>query len=383
MLAIGLMSGTSLDGVDACLVEIDKDEHYKIVNFITLNYTFEFRKRLLNNLSDDTAKLSEISSLNFELGDWFVKAIDMVLENTNYSYKDISFVASHGQTIWHDPKGNKCEKAVPSTLQIGEPAVISYKTGIKTIANFRVMDVCAGGEGAPLVPFSEYLLYRSETKNIVLQNIGGIGNLTYLKKGCKLDDLFSFDTGPGNCMIDYFMRKYFNKPYDENGDTGRSGKLIKDLFEYLIQDKYIKVAPPKSTGREQYSVAYMEKLVDKFNLNEKDPRDVVNTFTEYTAYTISYHYLNYLKDIDLAIINGGGSHNKYLIERIQKLTNLKIITGEEYGIDSDSKEALAFVVMGYQTLKGLPSNVVSVTGAKDEVVLGNVTYNPLGYKNDK
>ena len=381
MLAIGLMSGTSLDGVDACLVEI-KSEKYKILNFVTLPYTEEFRKRLLKNLSDDTAKLSEISSLNFELGYKFVDAIDLVLKDTKYNYKDIEFVASHGQTIWHDPKGNKCDNAVPSTLQIGEPSVISYKTGIKTIANFRSMDVVAGGEGAPLVPFSEYLLYRSETKNIVLQNIGGIGNLTYLKKGCKLNDLFSFDTGPGNIMIDYFMKKYFNKPYDANGDTARSGKVINELLDYLKQDEFIKKVPPKSTGREQYSVSYMEYLVKKFDLDNKKKEDVICTFTEYTAYSISYHYLNYLKDIDLAIINGGGSHNKYLIERIQKLTNLKIITGEEYGIDSDSKEALAFVVMGYQTLKHLPSNVVSVTGAKESVVLGNVTYNPLEYKNE-
>ena len=171
MIAIGLMSGTSLDGVDAILVEIEND-NYKVIKFITKQYEQSFKKRILRNLSDSTAKLSEISSLNFELGHKFVEAIDELLKDTNYNYKDIDFVASHGQTIWHDPKGVKCDNAFPSTLQIGEPSVISYKTGIKTISNFRTMDVAAGGEGAPLVPYSEYLLYKSDTQNIVLQNIG-------------------------------------------------------------------------------------------------------------------------------------------------------------------------------------------------------------------
>ena len=238
MIAIGLMSGTSLDGVDAILVEIEND-NYKVIKFITKQYEQSFKKRILRNLSDSTAKLSEISSLNFELGHKFVEAIDELLKDTNYNYKDIDFVASHGQTIWHDPKGVKCDNAFPSTLQIGEPSVISYKTGIKTISNFRTMDVAAGGEGAPLVPYSEYLLYKSDTQNIVLQNIGGIGNLTYLKKGCSLEDMFSFDTGPGNVFIDYFSNKYFNAPFDKDGMFASKGKVIKELFEYLKEDKFI------------------------------------------------------------------------------------------------------------------------------------------------
>ena len=274
MLAIGLMSGTSLDGVDAILVEI-KDEKYKQLKFVTLPYEESFKKRILKNLSDATAKLSEISSLNFELGHKFVDAIDYLLKDTKYSYKDIEFVASHGQTIWHDPHGEKCDSAVPSTLQIGEPSVISYKTGIKTISNFRTMDVAAGGEGAPLVPYSEYMLYRSKDKNIVLQNIGGISNLTFLPKNCTIEEVFSFDTGPGNIMIDYFVNKYYNKPYDENGDIASSGMVIKSLFEHLKQDKFIYQKPPKSTGREQYSVEFMEELNQMFNLDSYAPQDVV------------------------------------------------------------------------------------------------------------
>lgn len=381
MLAIGLMSGTSLDGVDAILVEII-NEKFKQIKFVTLPYDESFKERIFRNLSDSTAKLSEISSLNFELGHKFVDAIDLLLKDTNYTYKDIEFVASHGQTIWHDPKGNKCENAVPSTLQIGEPSVISYRTGIKTISNFRTMDVAAGGEGAPLVPYTEYMLFKSDSQNIVLQNIGGISNLTYLSKKCSIEEVFSFDTGPGNIMIDYFVKKYFNKPYDDGGKIALSGKIIDELLEYLKKDKFIYQTPPKSTGREQYSVEFMEFLDEKFDFKTQAKEDIVCTFTYFTAYCIAYHYLNYLKDVNVAIINGGGSHNKYILQKLEELTKIKIITGEEFGIDSDSKEALAFVVLGYQTLVNKPSNVRSVTGAKDFVILGNITPNPLVYKNE-
>lgn len=381
MLAIGLMSGTSLDGVDAILVEI-KNEKFKQLKFVTLPYEEDTKQRILRNLSDKTAKLSEISSLNFELGHIFVDAIDYLLKDTSYTYKDVSFVASHGQTIWHDPRAEKCPNAVASTLQIGEPSVISYKTGIKTISNFRTMDVAAGGEGAPLVPYSEFMLYKSEEKNIVLQNIGGISNLTFLPKKCEIEDVFSFDTGPGNIMIDYFVKKYFNLPYDEDGKIASKGMIIKPLLDYLKQDKFIYQNPPKSTGREQYSVEFMETLSNKFELDNYSKEDVVTTFTYFTAYCIAYHYNNYLKDINLVIVNGGGAHNKFILKTLTELTNLKIITGEEFGINSDGKEALAFVVLGYQTLMNKPSNVTSVTGAKDYVILGNITNNPLVYKNE-
>ena len=381
MLAIGLMSGTSLDGVDAILVEIT-NEKFNQLKFVTLPYDEKFKERIFRNLSDSTAKLSEISSLNFELGYKFVDAIDLLLKDTKYSYKDIEFVASHGQTIWHDPKGNKCENAVSSTLQIGEPSVISYKTGIKTISNFRTMDVAAGGEGAPLVPYTEYILFKSDSQNIVLQNIGGISNLTYLPKKCSIEEVFSFDTGPGNIMIDYFVKKYFNKPYDDGGKIALSGKIINELLEYLKQDKFIYQTPPKSTGREQYSVEFMEFLDEKFDFKNRTKEDIVCTFTYFTTYCIAYHYLNYLKDVNVAIINGGGSHNKYILQKLEELTKIKIMTGEEFGIDSDSKEALAFVVLGYQTLINKPSNVRSVTGANDFVILGNITPNPLVYKNE-
>ncbi|MFA6661992.1 MAG: anhydro-N-acetylmuramic acid kinase, partial [Bacilli bacterium] len=309
MLAIGLMSGTSLDGVDAALVET---EGFKLIKFITLNYDDEFKQKIARNLNDRTATLREISTLNFELSNWFVKAIDKLLDETEYTYNDIGFVSSHGQTVWHDPQG-----IVPSTLQLGDASVIAYKTKIPVVNNFRPMDIAAGGEGAPLVPFSEYYLYSSKTKNIVMQNIGGISNLTYLKAGGTIDDILSFDEGVGNIMIDYFTKKYFNMPYDEGGKIALSGKINNGLLQYLKEDEFVLKMPPKSTGRERYNYSFMEEIAKKFNFDSLDKKDIVTTITEFTVYGIDYNYKKYLKNIDVIVINGGGSHNTYIMKRLQ------------------------------------------------------------------
>ncbi len=370
MIAIGLMSGTSLDGVDAALVDIE-GKNIKLINFITLNYTKEFKDKIFRNLHDDTAKLSEISTLNFELGYKFKEAIDLVLKGTNLEYKDIDFVASHGQTIWHDPHGNP-----PSTFQIGEPSVISYLTNIKTISNFRTMDIAAGGEGAPLVPFSEYYQFVSDKEDIVLQNIGGISNLTYIKRNSQIDDIISFDCGVGNIMIDFFVNRYFGLPYDDNGSIALSGVVIDEVYEELIKDAFVKKAPPKSTGREQYSQKFMLELEEKLEFSKYKKEDIITTITEFTVYGISYNYQKFLGNIDKAVINGGGSHNKYIIKRLKEILNINVLTGEEFGINSDAKEAVAFVILGYMTLLNEPSNVVKATGAKEPVILGNITLSP-------
>ncbi len=372
MLAIGLMSGTSLDGVDACLVEIKKSK-FKLLDFITYPYTDSLKKKIMRNLSNETAKLAEISSLNFELAYEFVKAIDALLKKSGYIYKDISFVASHGQTIWHDPDGIKCEDAYPNTLQIGSASVINQLTGIMVVSNFRCKDIAAGGQGAPLVPFSEYYLYKKKNQNLVFQNIGGISNLTYIKKNASMDDVISFDNGVGNIMIDYFTNKYFNIPYDKDGAIALDGKIIDEVLDYLKKDEYIYLPYPKSTGREKYSKEFMEEMAKNLNFEQYDKKNIITTITEFTAFSIAYSYLHFIKDIDLAIISGGGSHNKYLMKRIAEISKVKIISGDDYGINSDAKEALAFTVLGYMTLNKKPSNIKSATGAKENVILGDIT----------
>lgn len=369
MLAIGLMSGTSLDGVDAALVEII-NEKFILKKFITLEYTDDFRKRIFRNLNDDTAKLSEICSLNFELGYWFKDAIDKLLLDTGLNYNDIDFVASHGQTIWHNPKQKG--DLVPSTLQIGEGSVISTLTNITTVTNFRCADIVAGGEGAPLVPMSEYMLFRNEKKNIILQNIGGIGNLTYLKKICDINEVLAFDTGPGNCMIDYFMKKYFDRPYDDGGKIAMSGVVEKEILEYLLKDETVRKAPPKSTGREQYSVAFMEKMASECAFEKYNKANIITTITYFTAYTICYQYQNFIKEYDEVIVSGGGSHNEFILKTMRKILGVPVLVQEDLGYSSDAKEAVAFVVLGYLTLNKKSGNVPSATGSRKNVILGNI-----------
>lgn len=370
MKVIGLMSGTSLDGVDAALVEI-KDEKVKLLHFITYPYPSKFKAKLKKNLNNDQAKLEEICSLNFELGDYFVKAIDEVLKG-KYTYDDVDLVASHGQTIWHNPLGLNGQ--MPSTLQIGEAAVIVAKTNITTVSNFRVKDVALDGEGAPLVPKTDFLLYYDPKKNIVFQNIGGIGNLTYLPKDAKEDEIVAFDTGPGNVMIDYFMNKYYGKPYDEDGKKASKGIIIKPLYDYLMDDDFIKKAPPKSTGREQYNETFFNELIEKFELDQYNKDDVICTVTNITVDSIVYNYEKYLKEIDLVVVTGGGSHNKYIVSELKERLDKEVVTGTEYGIENDAKEALSFALLGYLSFHYKTGNLKSVTGAKENTILGNITY---------
>ena len=376
MLAIGLMSGTSVDGVDAALVEIDKKNNkYNLVDFYTLNYSQEFKGKVKRNLSDDTAKLSEICGLNFELSTWFIKAIDELLKRNNLKYSDIEFVSSHGQTIWHNPHGENGNS--PSTLQIGAGSVISARTGITTVSNFRVADVAIGGEGAPLVPGFEYLYFKSDKEDICLQNIGGIGNVTFLKKNCNIDDVIAFDTGPGNCIIDYFMKKYYGMDYDLDGKVASSGMVIKNILERLISfSDFLKKNPPKSTGRELYSFTNLEKLACELEFDKYDKADIITTVTEFTIYSIVYNYHHFCPSYDKVIVSGGGSHNGYIMRRLKEdLGNVYTLDElENSKIFSDAKEAFAFAILGYLTLNHLPGNVPSATGAKKATILGDVSY---------
>ncbi|MGD9605065.1 MAG: anhydro-N-acetylmuramic acid kinase [Bacilli bacterium] len=369
MKAIGLMSGTSLDGCDAALVDINEGK-FTLEKFVTLPYDALFKTKIMKNLNNDTAKLAEICSLNFELGEKFVQAIDLLLENTVYHYDDISFVASHGQTIWHNPKASG--QLVASTLQIGEPSIITFKTNITTVFNFRTMDIAAGGEGAPLVPMSEFMLFKSDAESIILQNIGGIANLTYLPKQSTIDDVVAFDCGPGNVMIDYFTNKYFHKPFDDQGKIALSGMIIIPVYENLIKDAFFDLKPPKSTGRELYNALYMENMAKKYQFDAYDKQDIITTISELTVYGITRNIALYTPNFDRIVISGGGSHNHYILSRLQDILNKPVQTQEDLGLSSDAKEAVAFAVLGYLTLNNEVGNVVSATGAKKSVILGNI-----------
>lgn len=370
MKIIGLMSGTSLDGCDVALVE-EHNETFKLLDYVLYPYDENLKAKIKKNLSDETAKLSEICSLNFELPYVFKKAIDVLLLKNNLSYKDIDLIASHGQTIWHNPNGEN--GLVPSTLQIGSGQVLSTITNVPVAFNFRISDIVCGGEGAPLVPMFEYLFFKGE-ENIILQNIGGMGNLTYIPKNAKLTDVVAFDTGPGNVMIDHFMKKYYSVDFDEDGKTACQGKIISDIYDELIKDDYYDLMPPKSTGREKYSQEKLEQVSERLKFESFEKSDIITTITEITVYSIVYHYHKFFPNVQKIIVSGGGVHNKYIMKRLKEEFPEKVYTLEEIGLNSDAKEAFAFAVLGYLTLKRKAGNVPSATGAKQSTVLGEIAY---------
>ena len=259
-----------------------------------------------------------------------------------------------------------------STLQIGEPAVIAYAFNKKVISNFRTMDMAAGGSGAPLIPFVNYQLYKNQNKNIAFQNIGGIGNVCYLKKNSSPDDVIAFDTGPGNMLIDGAMQKLYHLDYDAFGNIAKKGKMITEVLDEMLEDSYLYMPYPKSTGREKYNDQYLDDLISKIKKYTPKNEDVIATITAYTAYTIIKEYQLFLPDIDEIILSGGGAHNKFLVDLLRQNLTAKIIISDQI----DAYEAFGFAILGHMTILNQASNLPSVTGAKKAVILGNITNPP-------
>lgn len=380
MYAVGLMSGTSLDGIDAALVEIDdfgKKTKIKLIEFITTSIPLDVKDEIKRACSEEQSSVDLICSLNFKLGYLFAEATKNVCNKAGITLENLDFIASHGQTIYHLPKSR--DSFIPSTLQIGEPAIIAYETGVKVVSNFRVMDMASGGEGAPLVPYSEYIIYGSDEENIALQNIGGIGNVTVIPKGGDINSIFAFDTGPGNMIIDEVCQRLFKLNYDEDGKIAANGKIQNDILDDLMSHSYINAFPPKTTGREEFGQQFVDELLKKYN--NKKPEDILSTVTMFTAKSIAVNYKNFIMNkvnLNKVIIGGGGAHNKTLLSYLKnELPNVSIVTQDDIGLSSDAKEAIAFVILGNETLNNNFSNVPSATGAKEKVILGNITPNPI------
>ena len=368
---IGLMSGTSMDGIDAALCKIEKD---KVVldTFISVPYSAHQKALIARSLNKETARLDDISSLNFSLGQWLADASLKVIEASHKTSDDIEFIASHGQTIWHEPHPMSSDH-VANTLQIGSPAVIAAITGITTISDFRSRDVALGGEGAPLVPMTELKLYGDSRRNQAFLNIGGISNVTFIPKNLKADDIIAFDCGPGNCLSDGFTKFYFNEDYDNQGHYASQGNIIPEMLNEILNEEAIQRKPPKSTGRELFSKEYMLRLEARYDLKQM-PYDAVRTAAEATVQAVVLNIEKYLPTIDTLVVSGGGSHNDYMMAGLKKtLAHTHVMTGDEAGINSDAKEAIAFAELGLLTVLGESGNAISVTGAKDYCVLGSIT----------
>lgn len=377
MLTIGLMSGTSLDGIDTVLCEIEGEFNsisVRQIDFFTLPFQADLKNKIRRIINNETISTELICSVNFELGHAYSKAVKIMLDKNNFKGSDIAFVANHGQTLYHLPKAKN--DFVSSTLQMGESSIIAYDHKVKVIDNFRVMDVAAGGEGAPLVPFSEKILYREEGKIVALQNIGGISNVTIIDD----ESIFAFDCGPGNMMMDEAMRYFYQKDYDLNGEIASLSDIDNTLFNELISHPYLARIPPKSTGREDFGENYVKEIIKRYS--NLDSACIVSTFTEFSAYCIQDSYRKFLRNLpNKMIIGGGGAFNISLINRLRKyLPEVDVFTQEECGFSSDAKEAVAFAILGYAFIKQVPANELGATGAKNHVILGKLTPNPFDIK---
>ena len=372
----GLMSGTSADGVDAVVVDISTNR-VEVLAFDTLGYSTGLRRSILELCKLKPCHAADICHLNFVLGEVFAQSIITLCRNSGIDIKTIDLLGSHGQTIWHNPKGRRFgNRIVRSTLQIGEPSVIAERTGITTVADFRPRDMAANGQGAPLVPFADYVLFRDRRRTRAVQNIGGIANVTYLPSGCRLENVIAFDTGPGNMIIDGLISLISRgrQKFDRAGRLAGRGTVHEALLKDMLRHPFLRHRPPKSTGREEFGQLYFSSLHHRMMKKSLSGEDMIATATAFTAATIAQAYQRFLPEMpDEVILCGGGARNRTLVEMLrQRLEATKILMSDDLGISCDAKEAVSFAILAHATIKGVANNVPSATGAKQPLVLGKI-----------
>lgn len=385
---LGLMSGTSHDGIDAAIAKISgqgsvASGRQKRAKSVELLYhkTYPYKPGLQERIGKAfNGTTEDICRLNFEIGEAFATAALNCIKEARLEPGDIDIIASHGQTIYHIPP---IEEEKGSTLQIGEASVIAERTGILTVSDFRTRDIAAGGHGAPLVPLADYILFHEAGKVKAVQNIGGIANMTVVTD--KLNDVIAFDTGPGNSLIDEAVRILTDgkKSFDKDGKMASKGKIDKALLNILMDHPYLKKPPPKSTGRELFGKDMASLLVESWRRKGRGAEDIIATLTRFTAESIYNAYERFVfpkYKIDQVILTGGGSKNPILLGHLKKLfagAGLKpaptVDIIDELGIPSSAKEALSFAILGNETISGSPGNLPKTTGAKKAVVLGKIS----------
>ena len=422
---VGLMSGTSADGVDAAIVDIEESgggltgghglacsakryagsrsrearataakmaatqeargmnlhgtspQGTRLLAFEVFAYPPALRRQVLRLCEPESGRVDDICHYNFVLGEFFAEAVARVCEKSGVAMRSIDLIGSHGQTIYHSPKPKRCGgRAIRSTLQIGEPSVIAERTGITTVADFRPRDMAVGGQGAPLVPYADYILFNHKQLSRAIQNIGGIANVTYLPACCRQADVIAFDTGPGNMVIDRIVALAAGggRRYDAEGKMAAKGSVDAKLLSGLLRHPFFRRLPPKSTGREEFGFAYADRIYQKARKSSLAKADIVATVTAFTAVSIAQAYRRFLPAMpDEVILCGGGAHNATLVDMLQReLGDIKIRKTDEFGISVDAKEAVSFALLAYATIKELPGNIPTATGAEKAVVLGKI-----------
>ena len=375
----GLMSGTSVDGIDAVLVRIDGDSReafeWRLLAFDTTPYSEDQRKIILGALEGGTP--DTLCRLGASLGEWFASAVRDICEEAGVETRDLTAIGSHGQTVWHVPPTDADRGA---TLQLGDAATLAERTGAPVISDFRSRDVAVGGHGAPLVPWLDEMLFSSVDRRRAIQNLGGMANVTWLPPVGSPEPVIAFDTGPGVALIDGAVQRATAGalPYDRDGAMALRGHAHESLLEGLLDDAYFRAPPPKSTGREHFGRALLDRVVKRLDPGEDEQLwcDLVATLTAFTAHSISeaYHAWVLPRGLDEVFLVGGGANNPALVGAItQELDSVPVRSGMELGVDPDAREALAFAFLAWAHLNGIAGNIPSVTGAEGPRVLGSMT----------
>jgi anhydro-N-acetylmuramic acid kinase len=373
---VGLMSGTSADGVDAAVVELHgapPNLSATLRSFTCVPFDAGQRATIFHLFDPATGTVDRICQANFAIGEWFAAAALRAIAEAGLEPADVKLIGSHGQTIYHAMEENS---PVKSTLQIGEGAVIAARTGITTVSDFRVADVAAGGQGAPLVSYVDWLLLRHPAHVRAVQNIGGIANVTYLPPGDDPGGVLAFDTGPGNLLIDDAASRATGgaQTFDRDGVLATRGRVDGALLAELMAHPYLAQSPPKTTGREQFGAAFGAEIWEAAMRRGLSSEDVVTTLTAFTAASIEKAYRRFLPRLpDEVIFGGGGASNPALVAMLrQRLAPATVVGHEAVGLSSDAKEAMAFAVLAYETIHGRPGNLQRCTGARERVVLGKI-----------
>ncbi|MGD0929308.1 MAG: anhydro-N-acetylmuramic acid kinase [Candidatus Korobacteraceae bacterium] len=387
MIVAGVMSGTSADGIDVALVRIlgrGFRSRLELLSHYQFPYPGEVRRAVLTAMNARSASVADLARLNFLLGDLYANAVRTAQRRARLQCE---LVGCHGQTLYH--QGNSkpyLGRRIACTWQTGEAAVIAAKIGVPVISDFRPADLAAGGKGAPLVPFLDYVLYRHRRYGRIVQNLGGIGNLTAIPPRALPDQVIAFDTGPGNMVIDAVAEQIFDKPFDRNGRLAARGEPIERVLRELLRHQFFRQKPPKTAGREQFGREFVRELLRL--CRRADHNDILATATALTARSIGIAVRRFvlpLLETESArparfrevVVSGGGTKNATLMRLIrEELAPLKmrVRTTDDFGLPSEAKEATAFALLAYQTWRRLPSNVPSATGAERPAILGKISY---------
>ena len=386
MLVLGMMSGTSADGIDVALARFSgapPNLNAQLLGHTSVKFPPALRKEILRVAEQYPITAGALSQLNFRLGELFADAALAACRKFRIPQKKIALIGSHGQTIFHQGRPVPYFAApTASTLQIGEASIISARTGITTIGDFRPSDIALGGQGAPLVPYADYLLYRHPKLGRVSLNLGGIANITVLPPAAKAEQVFAFDTGPANMLIDALV-SYFTRGrqrFDKNARLASQGRSIPALLDELLSDPYLKLAPPKSTGREYYGHAYLKKLLTLGRRHHANPNDLIRAATIFTALSVVDALNRFVvpkTKIHQLIVSGGGAHNPLILAQLSAaLPGVEVLPSSRLGVPEDAKEAFAFALLAYETFHQRPANVPSATGARGPAILGKISYAP-------